>query len=115
MERGHGHFANCEPAGAEGIKVLKQYRPAAMARSQQRYFDDVKSDRSKQCGGMAFRRLPTVKGGAAVGIRLNSRTAMTPSWAEVVIVHLLLRSILPSLGDKAPVRTNDAMKRLSRQ
>ena len=66
----------CGPAGAEGIKVLKQYRPAAMARSQKRYFDDVSSDRSQQCAGIAFRRLPTVNGGEAVGTRLNSCATM---------------------------------------
>jgi hypothetical protein len=64
------------PAGAEGIKVLKKYRLAAMARSPPRYIEDVSTDLSKQCAGMAFRNWPMVNGGLAVGTRLYTGTAM---------------------------------------
>ena len=42
---------------------------AARARSRARDRDERRSDRSKQWGGMALRRVPIVKGGSAVGWR----------------------------------------------
>ena len=49
------------------MKVLPQYNNATTARSTARYAEDFQTDLSKQCGGMARRSVPIVKGSSSVG------------------------------------------------
>ena len=61
------------------MRVLQAYKTATAITSAARYADDLIRERSKQCAGMAFRRVPMLNGGVAVGMRLKSVIAMPPA------------------------------------
>lgn len=83
--RGHAMIASHVGALAS-TSWLAAKRDAARSTSIPRYAEERSSDRSKQCAGIAFRRLPTVKGGFAVGARLSVFTCMDP---RVMLAPLL--------------------------
>jgi hypothetical protein len=69
------------------ISWLAAKRDAASKTSTARYAEERSSDRSKQCAGMAFLRLPTVKGGFSVGARFSVFTCMEPRVILAFLPH----------------------------